>query len=277
MLKVLHIIYRLIHYSSLDVSVCAALLAWPLAQQYCPNSAWVYILANSVQIIYLSDHIFDVYQNKTRILSERHKFIKDYLKLCILVLTLLFLANASLCLIFLNTSTLLTGLGLCAVVIIYFYNNLSLKIIPKEILTAIIYAIGICLIPVYYNISSNKIFEILFLMLGVSVCTFINLICNNLFEWNEDEANAENSFSQKVGVLFSERILKFLYLISFSGFIGSLFSKDFFIIEYSFSLAVICLVHLLIYKNQTLPFLIKYRRSIMEWSFAIPGLIYIWL
>lgn len=277
MSKVLHIIYRLIHYSSLDVSICAALLAWPLARYYCPHSHWVFILAISVQIIYVTDHILDVFQKSTQVISARHNFIKQHLKLFIIVLALLVLLNMYLCLALLNTSALLTGIGLCALVFIYFYNNFSLKIIPKEILTAIIYAAGICLIPLYYQISTSKLLEILFLMIGISVCTFINLICNNLFEWEEDKSNSENSFSQKVGILFSERILKFLYLLSFSSFIGSIFFNDFFIQEYSFSLTLISFIHLLIYKNQNSPLLIKYRRSLMEWSFAIPGLIYLFL
>jgi 1,4-dihydroxy-2-naphthoate octaprenyltransferase len=277
MSKVLHIIYRLIHYSSLDVSICAALLAWPLAQYYCPQSHWVFILTISVQIIYVTDHILDVFQKSIQVISARHNFIKEHLRLFMFVLALLVLLNMYLCLALLNTSALLTGIGLCALVFIYFYNNFSLKIIPKEILTAIIYAAGICLIPLYYHVSTSKLLEILFLMFGISVCTFINLICNNLFEWHEDKKNSENSFSQKVGILFSERTLKFLYLLSFSSFIGSLFFNDFFIQEYSFSLTLIGLIHLLIYKNQNLPFLIKYRRSLMEWSFAIPGLIYLWL
>ena len=277
MSKVLHIIYRLIHYSSLDVSICAALLAWPLAQYYCPQSYWVLILAISVQIIYITDHILDVFQKKNLVLSERHRFIKEHLKLFMIVLFLLILVNVYLCLLFLNTSALLVGLGLCVVVFIYFYNNISLKLIPKEILTAIIYAAGICLIPLYYSISTSRLFEILYLMTGISICTFINLICNNLFEWNEDETNSENSIGLKIGFLFSERLLNLLYLISFSCFILSLFFIDVFVIEYSFSLAFISLIHLLIYKNQNLPLLIKYSRSLMEWSFAIPGLIYLWL
>jgi 1,4-dihydroxy-2-naphthoate octaprenyltransferase len=275
MLKLLHIIYRLIHYSSLDVSICSALLAWPLAQYYCPQYNWVLILAVSVQIIYISDHIFDVILKKTLILSERHRFIKEYLKLFMLVLAFLFLTNIYLCLLFLNTSALLNGLGLFVVVLIYFYNNIKLKIIPKEILTAIIYSMGICLIPFYFNMTNNKFFEILFLMMGISICTFINLICNNLFEWDEDETNSENSFGQKVGILHSERLLKLFYLISFSDYIGSLFFNDFFIKEFSLSLSFISVIHLLIYKYQNLPFLKKYKRSMLEWSFAIPSLIYL--
>lgn len=274
MSKVLHIIYRLIHYSSLDVSICATLLAWPLAQHYCPQSNWIFILAISVQIIYLIDHIFDVLQKKTLLLSERHRFIKEHIKLFMIVLVLIILLNVYLCLLFLNTSALFAGLGLCIVVIIYFYNNISLKIIPKEILTAIIYATGICLIPTYYNISNDNVFELLFLISGISICTFINLICNNLFEWNEDQTNSENSFSQKVGRKQSEEILKLLYLISFASFLISVFYGNNFIKEYSFSLAFISLIHLIIYKNQNLTFLTKYKRSIMEWSFAIPGMIY---
>ncbi len=277
MSKVLHIIYRLIHYSSLDVSICAALLAWPLAQYYCPQSNWIFILGISVQIIYLTDHIFDVLQKKTLILSERHRFIKEHIKLFMTVLVLLILVNVYLCLLILNTSALFTGLGLCTVVIIYFYNNISLKLIPKEILTAIIYAVGICLIPLYFNMTNTKFFEIFFLMMGISICTFINLICNNLFEWYDDETNSENSFGQKVGILLSERLLKLFYLISFSGYIGSLLFNDFFIKEFSLSLSFISLIHLLIYKYQNLPFLKKYKRSILEWSFAMPSLIYLLL
>jgi 1,4-dihydroxy-2-naphthoate octaprenyltransferase len=277
MSKVLHNIHRLIHYSSLDVSICAAILAWPLAQYYCPKSDWVFILAISVQIIYVTDHIFDVLQKKNLILSERHCFIKEHLKLFMFVLFVLFFVNACLCLLFLNTSMLIIGFGLIVLVFIYFYNNIKLKIIPKEMLTAIIYAAGICLMPLYYSISTSKLFEILFLMIGISICTFINLISNNLFERNEDEANSENSFGLTLGILFSERILRFLYLLSFSCFIGSLFFKDFFMFEYTFSLVLISLTHLLIYKSQNMPILIKYRRSMLEWSFAIPGLIYLWL
>lgn len=102
--------------------------------------------------------------------------------------------------------------------------------------------------------TNNKFFEILFLMMGISICTFINLICNNLFEWDEDETNSENSFGQKVGILHSERLLKLFYLISFSGYIGSLFFNDFFIKEFSLSLSFISVIHLLIYKYQNLPF-----------------------
>jgi 1,4-dihydroxy-2-naphthoate octaprenyltransferase len=112
-------------------------------------------------------------------------------------------------------------------------------------------------------------------MMGISICTVINLICNNLFEWDEDETNSENSFGQKVGILHSERLLKLFYLISFSGYIGSLFFNDFFIKEFSLSLSFISVIHLLIYKYQNLPFLKKYKRSMLEWSFAIPSLIYL--
>jgi len=274
MLKVIHIIYRLIHYSSLDVSICAAMLALPLAHYYCPQSYWVLILAISVQIIYITDHILDVLQKKTQILSERHRFIKDHLKLFIIILFILFCVNTYLCLLFLNTSALTAGLGLGIIVFIYFYNNIKLKIIPKEILTALIYAAGICLMPIYYSISTSKLLEILLLMVGISICTFINLICNNLFEWNEDEINSENSFGLKVGITFSEQLLKLLYVLSFSGYITCLFFTDGFVKEFSLSLSFISLVHLMVYKFQNLAFLIKYKRGILEWSFAIPGLIY---
>jgi hypothetical protein len=252
-------------------------MAWPLAQYYCHQSYWVFILAISVQIIYVADHIFDVFQKKTQILSLRHHFIKQHLTIFIIILAILFLINIFLCLKLLNPSAILTGAGLCTMVFIYFYNNFSIKLLPKEILTAIIYAAGICVLPFNYTVSNCKYLEVLFLMFGISVCAFINLICNNLFEWNEDKTNIENSFGQKVGLMLSERILTILYFTSFSCFGMALFLKNCFVIEYSFSLTIISLIHLLIYKNKNSPLLIKYRRSLMEWSFAIPGLIYLWL
>ncbi|MCX6186419.1 MAG: hypothetical protein NTU43_05390 [Bacteroidetes bacterium] len=275
MSKLLHHIYRIIHFSSIDVSICSALLAWPLAKEFCPQSTWVIILAISVQIIYFTDHILDTFRRKTKILSPRHQFVKDYLKTIFTTIILLVLINIYLCAQFLNISTILAGVGLCGMVGLYFLNSTILKIIPKEILTAIIYATGICLVPIYYNLHSPLLCPIIFIFVSILMCTLMNLMCNNLFEWDEDIQNKEFSLSIKVG---KKNIPKFLYSIIFLllfTFAFSMCKLNFFSSLYLFSILLIAIVHVIVYRNIDNPILIKHRRSLLEWSFAIPFLVYV--
>ncbi len=252
------------------------MLALPLAAKYCPFYYWLIPLFSSVQIIYLLDHLLDVYYKKDTILSPRHAYIKRHTKKVIFAIAVLFFINSYMCLHVINTSLLLAGKCLGLAVFCYFINTKT-KWFYKEILTALIYALGICMMPFIATIFTCNFGKVLYSYFAIFIIASINLICNNLFYWNDDTANQEHSLSINIGKPKSKKILMVLFALLVPLFLVCFVFNDLFLQKYIGSIVLIGLVHFVVYRNTSNTFIQLNKRRINEISFALPGIIYLLL
>ena len=154
-----------------------------------------------VWLIYTADHLRDAYQLKRRVAhTARHRFHQTRFK-AIAVAWVIVAATGLIVLFFLPTRLLYYGIGLVGAVAIYFVLTQRTSLarwLPKEVLTAWLYTIGIFLPslavyhePLYWNIGI-LFFQYFFLALS-------NLLLFAWFEVEVDLQDQHESFALSVG------------------------------------------------------------------------------
>jgi hypothetical protein len=196
-MKQLFQLYRKVNLLSIDVAcgavVCAMFFAKLLNVVIGPYG--LACLGLTVWIIYTSDHLFDVWSLKYPASTDRHQFHQKHFTL----LTILLLLAAAVDLIlsfFINTLVFQWGLGLTAVVSLYFLIQSQLKSF-KELVGALLYSAGILLPSL--PLAEHPITSFPIYLIGQFVITvLINLI---LFSWFDHSLDLQDHRSSLVTVL----------------------------------------------------------------------------
>lgn len=184
----------LLKHGSFEVGLGAVMMSAALASTYQINIPAVVYLALfcSVWFIYLLDRLFDAKKIRTPAANPRHLFYqRNHTALCLL---LVLAGLTGLCTIpFLPIPVLIFGvvlMGLCLLYLLWVY--LSDRQLPKEVLIATLYTVGVLLAPGLLQSDSEEavswlIFPAIFLI------AFINLLLFSKLEEQYDFADKQAS------------------------------------------------------------------------------------
>ena len=215
-------LFKHIRYLSLDV-VFGALSGGIFAMKLFNVrmiTAWWFILALSVWLIYNADHLLDTLQIKEKVSFGRRLFYKKNYKKLLVTTLLLSIVTIYLSLKFLPLSVILAGiiLGLSVVVylvLIQFFGTKKSLWLQKELIVAAIYSTGIFLVPflsAYPNINIRQI--LIFFSYFLIVWADILLIA--LFEYAMD---LKNGFSSLPIILGYNRTIFLMQILLFTAFL----------------------------------------------------------
>ena len=201
----------LLKHGSLEVGLGAVTMSAALASTYQINVPVVVYLALfcSVWFIYLLDRLLDAKKIKVPASNPRHLFYQRYHTVLSLLLVLAGLMG--LCTIpFLPVPVLISGIvlmGLCLLYLLWVY--LSDRQLPKEVLIATLYTVGVLLAPGLLQSNSEEVVSWL-VFPAVFFLAFINLL---LFSKIEEQYDIEDRQASIVAGWSLERLKHTLNLI----------------------------------------------------------------
>jgi len=210
-------LFKIFQYLSLDVvggSLCVASMSVKLLN-IIPNPIWWLILALSVWIIYSVDHILDSLKNKSKSQILRHKFFFNNRKWLIPLVIAITFINFLLVITYLKYEIVISGIVLTTIIFVYFFalNTLGRHYrayIPKELIIAGIYVVGIFLAPLIWY-GSIPPPEVLFIIIVLIIIVFMEGIMISYFDYEQDIADGHVSFTTRHG---KEKIIRYLRLLS---------------------------------------------------------------
>ena len=202
-------VYKYFRWLSLDVSVGAIVLSAFFSQELGVNSKWeeLVCLGLGVLLIYNIDHFKDV-QSISVIPASRRIIHKEYSRL-ILILIALSLISGFLLAFRLDWYVQISGtiIVLCSSLYLLFTRKIEAG---KEILIALIYGIGVMLIPL---IRLEFSWLTLVTTIAMSIVAMINLLLFSIIEYEEDVQDGFGSLVRRISLSASNRLLLFLMII----------------------------------------------------------------
>ncbi len=203
--------YRYLNLLSLDVALGASISALFLTKIFNVEIRLhgLLCLGLTVWLIYTMDHLVDAKVIKSPASTERHRFHQRYFKI-ILVIAILILLNILPLLFFIYKPVLSMGIGLGAIVIVYFIVQRKLGFL-KEILGALLYCVGVMLpIIALSKMSFNNLMSVPAILFFNTA--LINLILFSWFDREKDLQDNHTSLVTRVGNTASRGILYFLFI-----------------------------------------------------------------
>ncbi len=211
--KLRNIIY-ILHWSSIDVCLGVAGLALCLWQHIAikPHLAWLFVLPSTVWIIYFLDHWLDTKENG-HIISPRHAFIHQNRKIFVPFASLLVFTNALLLMLYFNFSQITFATLVVLPCLFYLLcTYFKVKWFTKELFAAPIYALGICFLPIYTNLSeSASMLFIAYFGAIVFLIALINLLQIAMVEAKTDTIHKQQNTANIIGLQSTKMFLAILY------------------------------------------------------------------
>lgn len=204
--------YRLAQILSLDIVIGVVILLRFFCAQLGLSPEWeVYVLLGAtVWLIYTVDHLRDaeISKHSTR---ARYVYHRENRKQLIVVCIVILICILPL-LFFIPKVVFLGGLALAIFSLIYLLVQHKLSaLLSKELYVAMIYSLGILMIP---NLLSKALDLVSFILLFL--LTFTNLILFSWFERKEDENDGFESIATRVDEKKLEKVILILICIGLS-------------------------------------------------------------
>lgn len=172
-------------------------------------------LALSVFLIYNADHLLDIKKTNRKDLSIRRYFFLKYryvitVALAIVSIILLFTLQ------FLPVSVVENGLFLTLLVVIYFLSIhlVSKKFYHKEVSAAIIYTLGIFVLP-YSHLNAKPNVEFFLLMIQIFLLAFLNLLVFSKYDKANDLMAKQPSLATSIDNESMTVLIRALGVINF--------------------------------------------------------------
>ncbi len=204
--------YHIARILSLDVVLGAIVLSRFIAWYLGASFSWIIdiSLGLAVWVIYTWDHLSDA--TKVSLPStDRHKFHKKYRRVLTIFLIAAVLCGSSL-MLFLPYRTLQFGIFSGGLVLIYFLLiQLWPKFHYKEILSALVYSIGVFVGPV--SMYGGKLYLIdAVIFFQVLLIAFFNLLVFSDYEREKDQRDGHLSLVLHLGEKYDKVIVSLLLL-----------------------------------------------------------------
>jgi hypothetical protein len=261
------------------------------------QSYHVFALLCAVGFIYSVDHLFDLKKIKEIPVNPRRKFHYEHQGL-LKILALVYGAIGLACMTLLEKEVLYSGLFLFTSISIYLVMVLKSKTTKqKELFVAILYALGIFLIPFskafhqgfeWHQLLSFEFLYASSLLIQYLLLALLNLFVFSFFEINYDLEDSQSSLfigdKAEAKYFQNQKTIKFIFVLIFIFFVFQ------YIISYFnpmnqlyphrhvvyFGTLFIYFTHLLLFTVPTFKNIsLAYRRFIGDVSFLIPMLFFI--
>ena len=186
--------FRKAQHLSLDIVFGAVILLRFFSQELSVSPSWAayFLLAASIWLIYTVDHLRDARKavQSSRARYQFHLRHEKILKRIILLITVI----SSILAVYVNQAILFGGIVLVALSGVYLLIHQFLSSIGlKELYVAMVYTIGILLVP--FIIAETVRWDMMMLLF---LLTYANLIIFSWFEKEEDKADNFNSIATQL-------------------------------------------------------------------------------
>lgn len=216
-------IFKVIFWLNLDTAAGTAITSLFVAKYLDVEFQWTSVLALAVTIlvIYNFDHIIDVMRVESNKLSNRYRFYKDNLKGIIIYEFILILILLSLA-FFMPGDIIVRGAVLGFFTILYFlflFLILPKRFVFKEIIIALVFTLGVFLVPM--TALEDTIINQRTLLLGLQIF-LLALVNTFIFAWYEYESDQQYGHSS-LAITLGKKTVQILSVISLIIFLISLF------------------------------------------------------
>lgn len=209
--------YNFLRLLSLDVVAGAVILALFIGKYLevsIPTDVLIG-LGGSVWLVYVVDHLVDAQKIKHKPNTYRHRFHQKYAKVLSILSATAFCALAYLAtqvpFVIVKSAAILVLFLICYFVFIWFGK----VAIPKEIVVAIIYTLGVFLAPFSLNGYHLDSFGVM-LFANLWLLAFLNLFLFSFFDMDKDKLDGHTSMPLRLGEEKSAsifQVLSFLLLL----------------------------------------------------------------
>lgn len=266
-------ILRRITWLSLDIALSAMLLSKVVAKVFGVHLPWTVSLALflCVWMIYTLDHLLDSRKMTGLPSMPRHAF--HYRHASKLFILLILVAFSSLTLVFfLPTQTLLYGIVVAGLVGLYILMTWWLKVfVAKELLIALLYAVGIFIGPLSMGMDVSLPVLVSFTL--IAMLALANLMLFSLNERDKDQADGFSSWATIFGEKHLERALRalFFFLTSVLGF-AFILSQTALWPSFLFSLMAMLLILVLLFWRREFFLMKESYRLLGDFIFFFPAI-----
>lgn len=191
-------IYKYFRWLSLDIALGSVFFLKYLEIFYLVKIRFpvYFALASAVWLIYTTDHLIDAKKVDSPT-SGRHRFHKENFRILILIEGLI-LTAALINVVFLPMEVIRNGALLSAgcimyIITVYFFKKLWIK----ELVVAVVYAVGIFLAPLTLNLRVNPV-DLLFVS-QLMVVAFLNLLIFSYYDFESDQKDGSGSLAIQLG------------------------------------------------------------------------------
>lgn len=221
--------YQIFNALSLDVAIGACISAAFVASYLGISVYWITLLALSISvwIIYTLDHLIDAKSIRHRPHTFRHYFHQQYFNAISTALAIAGLTELML-LWYLPFPTLLWGMGLLSVVVLYFlvlWLFRFKKVYHKEVLIAMVYTCGVFLPSLSISrFPLDKPFVLLFLQ--IFLVALSNLLIFSALETRSDTLDEQKSLATILGEVSVKQIIWILLIVGIAFAIVGMLTTD---------------------------------------------------
>lgn len=191
-----------------------------LLNQHMPPVYWV-ILACTVWLIYLVDHLADSYSLAETMVSPRRLFYRNNRKIVAILITLGFLFTIVL---LFSAPIHILKFGIPGAILVGLYlliNQISIKFqkyyVPRELIISVLYLYGVCVLPI---MQAGRISSEVYLYLASFLLLILgNVLIYTFYEVMEDEQSSVQTLSRVFQLEVLRKLNLFLLFLS-----GGIFS-----------------------------------------------------
>ena len=213
--------FRVAGLLSLDVILgvgCMGIFAAHMLESTVPHN-WLLLLLMAAWVMYTADHLIDAQKRKSLAVNPRHVFHYQYRKQLTLILVSVALVVLITSLISFSAKAIVTAIGVLMMAGVYFsllhwLPEKQKKLVPKELIIALIYVSGIWFIPLLFSTKTNA--GHIALILFVFLLVWIETTIASWYEYETDIIDGHHSFTTFFGKIKTKRILKRLLLLTIS-------------------------------------------------------------
>ncbi|MGB3182501.1 MAG: hypothetical protein WBB45_14005 [Cyclobacteriaceae bacterium] len=271
-------VYAYIRTLSLDVVAGALFSTLALSRllNVDPGVPVLLALCFAVWVVYTFDHLIDARKIDHEAHTPRHRFHQRYFSVLAIAITLFALSGVVL-LFKIPRSTLIAGLAVSAVTLVYFLTLRLFKLrtaFQKELFIALVYVLGIFTAPV--SLSHQASFPYLYLLFGqYLLLAFANLVLFAWYEQDTDRADGHSSLVLKIGSRKSFRLVSALFGLTGLSIAYGLLTSTPISTAWWYQVVLFCMLATLVFLG-LFPayFRVNERyRAFGDGAFMIPGLI----
>lgn len=169
-----------------------------------PPAAWYVALPAGTWLIYLSDHVIDVIRTGREYPTPRHRFIKQHLRLMIMLCLALVSLIVYLAIAFYDRLLFLSGAIVAGLTLLHFIlsriNPQSRSVLNnKEFGVSLIYATAIFIYPIAALFQTALLETAFYLYAVFLLITYQNLLLCSIIEYPHDVLMNNTSFIRSVG------------------------------------------------------------------------------
>lgn len=229
-------------------------------------------LSLSIWIIYTIDHLLDARKMKMDATMPRHRFHQRNRKKILLALIVAAVLGMG-TLLFVPVVTLVFGMVVSFIVLIYFLMSLRLKVmLIKEVFIASVYATGIFIGPI--SLGVGELVPTLLLFIQIFLLALINLLILSFYEIDHDQKDGQHSWAVKFGVNSTSSHLNAIFVFMVLLQCGSLLAmSEVYMIIQGLLMAMTIILYA-IFRKRTFFELNERYRTCGDMIFFIPGLIF---